>query len=447
MSRAGSVRPLAGWGRYPVAECRVARMSRPTEAPDFIADTPELIARGCGRSYGDSSLNPDLTVVSLGADRLLSLDDETGVLECEAGVRLADLIDVILPRGWFVPVTPGTKFVTIGGMIAADVHGKNHHIHGSFCDHLEWLDLALADGHVVRCSPSENTDLFHATCGGMGLTGIILRSAFRLIAVETAMIRQRTLRARGLDEAMDQLEGSLDWTYSVAWIDCLAQGESLGRSVIFLGEHARLNDLPAAKRHSPLDRPRRRNKRVPVDFPPIALGAATIRLFNFFYYRAPRRAEAIVDLDDYFYPLDALQEWNRIYGRRGFLQYQCVLPLATSRAGMHSLIEAIAAARAGSFLAVLKRTGSESFGYLSFPFPGYTLALDFPVTTENLALLDRLDEIMLAHGGRLYFAKDARARPEVAQQGYPRLDRFRSVRKDRKLNEKFQSLQSKRLEI
>jgi len=444
MSAAGRPARLSGWGRYPVAECRLAHAARPADALTLSAGADSLIARGCGRSYGDSSLNADLTVATGAMDRLIAFDGENGLLTCEAGLCLADLIDILLSRGWLSPVTPGTRFVTVGGMIAADVHGKNHHGAGSFCDHLDWLDLALPDGRVERCSATCNADLFAATCGGMGLTGIILRAAFRMKRVASSRIRQRTIRARNLDAAIDAFEASLAWTYSVAWVDCLASGSALGRSVIFLGEHAEPDDLPADTRSDPFRRPRRKLRKVPLDAPSFALGPLSVRLFNGVYYRAQRPGDGLVDLEPYFYPLDAIGDWNRIYGRRGFVQYQCVLPMETSRSGMARLLEAISAAGAGSFLAVLKRMGSQSFGLLSFPMPGYTLALDFPVSKANFSLLERLDAIVAECGGRLYLAKDARAAAPAFDAGYPRLAEFRDVRRRWDLG-RFSSLQSKRL--
>lgn len=446
MNETGRLTRLSGWGRYPVADCRVVR-PRHTDDLAAFAGEPSLIARGCGRSYGDASLNPALTVETGAANRLLGFDEESGLLTCEAGLTLAEIFRLFLPRGWIVPVTPGTKFVTIGGMIAADVHGKNHHQHGSFCDHVAWIDLALPEGRIVRCGPEEHADLFAAACGGMGLAGLILRAAFRMKRVQTAMMRQQTRRAANLDEAIDLFEASLDWTYSVAWIDCLAKGKALGRSVVFLGEHALPGELRGNRAAAPLEPRRKRGKSVPLDFPSFALGPLSVRLFNGVYYRAHGDGEALVDLDAYYYPLDSIEKWNRIYGKRGFVQYQCVLPLGTSREGVARLLEAISGAGLGSFLAVLKRMGPQSFGLLSFPMEGYTLALDFPASEPALALLDRLDEIVVANGGRIYLAKDARISAAAFAAGYPRLGELRRTRRCWGLDGSFRSLQSERLEI
>jgi FAD/FMN-containing dehydrogenase len=281
----------------------------------------------------------------------------------------------------------------------------------------------------------------------MGLTGVIVRARFRLRRVGSAAVRQRTLRAPTLAHAFALLEESLDWTYSVAWIDCLAQGRDLGRSAILLGEHALAAELPPERRAAPFVRKARRPIRIPIDFPAFALGRTPVRLFNRLYYAAQRPGDAIVDLDPYFYPLDSILEWNRIYGHRGFVQYQCVLPLDASQAGMTALLTAIAAAGQASFLTVLKRMGPQSFGLLSFPMEGYTLALDFPANPQNFALLDRLDAITMAHGGRIYLAKDARMSAVCFAASYPRLDEFRAVRRRYGVDRHFSSLLSRRLDL
>ena len=296
---------LSGWGRYPVLECQVAEPRTAVETAGFVPGAP-AIARGNGRSYGDSSLGPSGTVVTRHVDRMLAFDPDTGRLTCEAGVLLADIIDAFVPRGWFPPVTPGTKWVTVGGMIAADVHGKNHHGAGSFADHILWLDLALGDGTVLRCSRSEHPNLFAATCGGMGLTGVILSASFTLLKVGSAWIAQTTERAPNLGRVFEVFEASQDWTYSVAWVDCLASGADLGRSVVFLGEHATAEQVKG----SPFGRAVRKAKPVPFDLPAIALNRLSVRAFNTLYYRRQQPGRAIVALDPYFYPLDALLEWE-----------------------------------------------------------------------------------------------------------------------------------------
>jgi decaprenylphospho-beta-D-ribofuranose 2-oxidase len=440
--------PLAGWGRYPVVECRFVEPDSAEEVDQYLStQTSPVIARGYGRSYGDSSLSPECTLITRRLDRMLAFDCETGTLTCEGGTLLSDVIDTFLPRGWFAPVTPGTKFVTVGGMIASDVHGKNHHSAGSFCDHVTTFDLATGDGNVLTCSRSEHADLFAATCGGMGLTGVILRATFGLLRVGSSRIEQTIIRAPDLESAMETFERHAQSTYSVAWIDCFASGAKLGRSVVFLGEHAGMDTLPKSERIEPYTRKTRRPKRFPFDLPGFLLNRASVSMFNSFYYRLQRPGTTLVDLGPYFYPLDAIHDWNRMYGARGFVQYQCVLPLCTSRTGLVELLTEIARAGIGSFLAVLKRLGRRSFGYLSFPIEGYTLAMDFPVKPETFELLARLDGIVARHGGRIYLTKDARTSAQVIAAGYPELHAFREVRRRYGLEARFQSIQSRRLEL
>jgi decaprenylphospho-beta-D-ribofuranose 2-oxidase len=434
---------LYGWGRYPRIEGRFLRARGPAEVLDVIRHEDSLIARGNGRAYGDAALNQRATLSMLPSNRLLAFDPDSGVLTSEAGVLLADIIDVFLPKGWFVPVTPGTKFVTLGGMIAADVHGKNHHNAGSVASHVLGLDLALADGEIVHCSPQENQELFAATCGGMGLTGVILSASVRMIPVETTSIRQETRRAGNLAEAMELFEQSQSWTYAAGWFDCLARGGRLGRSLIYLGEHARVAELPAG--HAALRMSPKKTRRVPVDFPGFAINRWSVAAFNELYYRRGKPGTAFVDHNACFYPLDTILASNRIYGRSGFVQYQCVLPKATSQVGITTLLDRITRSGQGSFLAVLKLFGPGNDGMLSFPLEGYTLALDFPASPAVFSLLLELDAIVADHGGRLYLAKDARMGASMLTIGYPRLDAFRAVRRRIDPQGKFSSLLSQRL--
>ena len=423
---------LSGWGRYPAVDCRLERLRRPEDLPGLLPPGATLIARGNGRSYGDAALNPELTLSMLAMNRMRAFDAGTGLLDCEAGVLLTDILETFLPRGWFPPVVPGTRLVTVGGMIAADVHGKNHHRDGTFGAHVESLTLAGADGAIRECGRTENADLFRATLGGMGLTGVILSVRFRLRPVETAFVMAETLAARDLDETMALFEASRDWPYSVAWIDCLARGAGLGRAVVTRGAFIERGALPPHLASNPL-RPAPAGKlRVPADVPSALLNRVSIGLFNALFYRRGRgRARSgarPVHFDRFFFPLDRIEAWNRLYGRRGFVQYQCVLPKGESVAGVAALLERAAASGQGSFLAVLKLFGPAGEGLMSFPMEGYTLALDFPVRSGTAALLDGLDEITHRHGGRVYLAKDARCAPERMREGYPRLGAFKAVR-------------------
>lgn len=429
---------ISGWGRWPRRACALEAPRDPIAAAAAAMRPGAMIARGLGRAYGDAAMNAGRTVTTDRLNRFESFDD--GLLVAEAGASLAEIIDTFLPRGFFPAVTPGTKFVTLGGAVAADVHGKNHHAAGSFGDHVAWLDLAMADG-VRRCSPTENADLFNATLGGMGLTGIVLRAAIRLRPVESGWMRQRTIVAPDLAAAMAAFEENLHVPYSVAWIDCLATGAERGRSLVYLGDHARAADLNGA---SPFDIPRRAARNLPFDAPACTLNRWSVRAFNAAYFRAGARkaSETLVDWDRYFYPLDALHGWNRIYGRRGFAQHQSVLPLATSADGLAAMLDAIAASGLGSFLAVLKRFGKGAPQRpMSFPIEGHTLALDLPATGDAMTLMDRLDEIVVAAGGRIYLAKDARMTQRTFEAGYA--DGLRAFAP--MTGPQFASLQSRRL--
>lgn len=437
---------LAGWGRFP--RCRT-ELAAPRDEPALRAllEAAPLIARGSGRAYGDSAVSPGRTVEMRHFDRMIAFDPRSGQLVAEAGLRLSEVIRTFLPRGWFPAVTPGTKFVTLGGAIAADVHGKNHHRDGSFGAFVDWIDLMGPDGTVRRCARDAHPALFGWSVGGMGLTGVILRAAIRLRPVETGWIRQETRPAPNLDAALAAMEAAQDASYSVAWIDCLARGGDLGRSLLLLGEHAARAELGPREAAAPWGLPRP-SRRVPLDAPPGLLNGLTVRAFNALYWRRGLRAAGtrLVDWDGYFYPLDALLGWNRIYGPGGFAQYQCVIPQAASAQGLRALLKAISEAGHGSFLAVLKRFGPQDSRF-SFPMEGYTLALDFPVSRGTLALMERLDRIVLDHGGRFYLAKDARMSAATLRAADPRAAEFIAFRAEGGLRPCFRSAQSERLEL
>ena len=423
---AGDVK-LSGWGRYPVIDCAVERLREWRDLEGLLEGDGTLIARGNGRAYGDAAMNRALTVSMLGMDRMQAFDATTGLLTCESGVLLGSIMDSFVPRGWMPFVVPGTAHVTVGGMVAADVHGKNHHRDGSFGAHVESLCVLTGQGETVRCSRSENADLFHATVGGMGLTGVIRSATFRMRRVHTGWVCVETLAADDLEEAMALFEASRECAYSVAWIDCMTRGAKLGRSLLYRG--------------MPLDRNVPRDEAVAwsgprftptirVDAPTALLNGATASLFNALYFAAGRRRAGSrpTPLGAFFFPLDRVAAWNRLYGRRGFAQYQCVLPKSESERGLRALLERVAASRSGSFLAVLKLLGDQGMGHLSFPMEGYTLALDVPMRPGTTELLDALDDITHAHGGRVYLAKDAFCRPERLRLGYPSLEGFAAVR-------------------
>ena len=427
---------VSNWGNFPSIESEVTELSNIPDIQEFVKRQESLIARGNGRCYGDSSLSHNIFSTKR-LNRFLDFDVELGALECESGVLLSEILDVIVPRGFFLSVTPGTKFITIGGAIAADVHGKNHHCEGGFADHVVHLDLLAADGSIVRCSAEENSDIFWRTCGGMGLTGIILSAKITLKRIESSYISQVSHKARDIEKVMSLFEESGDHTYSVAWLDCFARKKHLGRSVFRLGEHCRLDDLPQRFRKDPLPRAPKGDLKIPFYLPAFSLNYVSVRAMNFFYYHRQLSEihESIDHFDKYFYPLDGVHDWNRIYGRRGFVQYQFVLPKENSYEGLVKILERIEKSGQGSPLAVLKLFGKQNrHAVMSFPIEGYTLALDFKVNSAVFRLLDELDEIVLQNEGRIYLAKDARMKPDSFHKMYRRLvpsGTFRSEQSER----------------
>ncbi|MEM7491095.1 MAG: FAD-binding oxidoreductase [Pseudomonadota bacterium] len=421
---------LSGWGRYPRVSGPLGHVADMAAAAEATSRMRGGVARGLGRSYGDAAIGRETTLAATGLDRMRSFDPVTGLLHVEAGVSLAEIIATFLPRGYFPPVVPGTRFVTVGGMIASDVHGKNQHNDGTFGDHVEWLALARPDGTRLRCSPGENPDLFRATIGGMGLTGVILEAAFRLKPVESGWIRQTTHVARNLSEAIALLRKTGGATYTVAWIDVLARGAALGRSLILEGEHAPADALSPRQDRFPAGGSGRLG--VPIDMPGWLLNKRSVAAFNALYYRRgvrAARAPALVPWDAYFFPLDGILNWNRIYGARGFVQHQCVIPDAAAEAVLSDILDRLSARGEGSFLAVLKRLAPAS-GLMSFPMEGMTLALDLPVSEHRLSLLAEIDALVAGAGGRIYLAKDACQSRETLHAGYPDIDRFREIRRE-----------------
>ncbi len=446
---------LEGWGRHPVVRGRLVAPPTPEVAAALVrASAAPLAPRGAGRAYGDAALPlpQGLALSTRRLDRFVAVDEAAPALTAEAGVLLHDIETALLPRGLFPPVVPGTRFVTLGGMIAADVHGKNHHAPGggSLSAHLDWVEIADGAGRLRRLAPADPG--FAETCGGMGLTGLILRARLRLRRVETGWLRQETVPAATLDAAMDALDASRGWTHTSAWIDCLASGPRLGRALVYRAEDASLADLAPRQREDRWAlKPAARRVGPPPDlFPGAALNRLSVRAFNALHLRAglraARRGPALVDWPACFHPLDAILGWNRIYGRRGFVQFQCALPRATARAGLRALLTATSEAGQGSFLAVLKALGPArpEPTTLSFPLDGWTLALDFPAAPRALALVDRLHSIARGHGGRLYLAKDARLSAQDFAATEPRAPAFRAAPAR---DAAFATLQSQRLSL
>lgn len=421
---------LTGWGRTSPSRARVVRPSDITDITVAVSQRSSrgVLARGLGRSYGDAAQSGGATVIDMTSVNGFTLDAASATVRADGGASLDAILRAIVPQGFFVPVSPGTRMVTVGGAIAADIHGKNHHVSGSFGAHVRSLDLLTADGRLLTLTPETTPEEFWATVGGMGLTGIILSATFDVIPVETSLISVDTERGTDLDDVMARmLARDSDYRYTVAWIDSVA---SSGRGVITRGDHARADQLPMSKQA----RMRDYDPAVRITAPPLIpsglLNTLTVRAFNEAWFRKHpvQRMGELQSIAAFFHPLDGVQEWNRVYGPRGFLQYQFVVPDAGADVVRTSL-EKLARVGAPSFLTVLKRFGPGNPAPLSFPMPGWTLAADVPARVDGLdRVLDELDELVVQAGGRLYFAKDSRQSPEMVRRTYPRLAEWQAVR-------------------
>ena len=410
------------WGRYPTLDSDLIPLYWTTDFPPRVLPATKILPVGAGRSYGDVCLLDHGTLFpTRGMDKLLHFDPETGVLRCEAGVTLAEILDFAVPRGFFLPVTPGTKYVTVGGAIANDIHGKNHHVAGTFGCHVLRLELVRSDGSRFICSPTQNADWFAATVGGLGLTGLISWSEVQLRPIVSRKIQYQGIKFNGIDEFVALSQASTEVEYTVAWIDCVARGKNFARGIYMQGDHSSVPETAMPTKAPWLS--------VPIDFPEIALNRLSVGVFNTLYYNKQftKRKTGIVDYEPFFYPLDSILHWNKIYGRSGLLQFQCVIPWEDGpQEGIVRILKAITGSGLASFLAVIKVFGDiPSPGMLSFPKPGITLALDFPIREEvSFDLLDRLANITLEHGGRLYPAKDARMTAAQYQAFYPQWQEF-----------------------
>jgi len=424
---------LSGWGRYPRSPAKVFAVHGLPDARLAWERRSglSLLGRGAGKAYGDAALNRgNLCLDFTPAARLLAFDARRGRLHAEAGATLEQILDVIIPRGFFLPVTPGTKYPTLGGAVACDVHGKSRH---SLSHYLERLHLLLADGSVVACSPRERPELFWATVGGMGLTGLILSAELKLLPIESSQIVYEGVKARNLEEIFQLFEEDSEYPLAVAWIDCLARGRSLGRSIMMRGRFARRAEAVASGRgRNPLAIAHRPKLSVPFPFPGWSLNPWSVTAFNAFIYgKHPRRLHTLMDYEHFFYPLDSILRWNLIYGPAGLVQYQFLIPAAHGFEGVKNLLEAIVQSGKASFLAVLKKFGPEveTRGMLSFPAPGYFLALDFPVAGGGIfPYLDRWDRQVVQYGGRIYLAKDACVKRGLFREMYPRLQEWLRVK-------------------
>ncbi len=432
---------LSGWGNYPKSQ---SYLIRPESVKKIEFSQDNVIPRGLGRSYGDASLNTKNDVLlTERLNRFLSFDEKKGVLKAESGITLSEILEVFVPRGWFLPVTPGTKYVSLGGCVACDVHGKNHHVDGTFVNYVNEIELILADRSHKICSKYKEEKLFTATAGGMGLTGIITEISVQLILIETPYMVVSHYPTRNLDETLEILnDKDKDDKYSVAWIDCLASGKNFGRSIVMNAHHASLSEMGTKRELT-----KRKKWNLPFHFPSMILNYWTVTAFNMLYYYLQRRTNRpfFVDYDRYFYPLDAVENWNRLYGKRGFVQYQFVVP---TEKGLRNILQAFIDNKIPSFLAVLKRFGPQRSGLLSFPQQGYTLALDIPIYGDDLfSFLDRMDDKVVTYGGCVYLAKDARLKPEIFRQMYPDFKKWLEIKAQFDPNFKFSSDLSKRLQM
>jgi FAD/FMN-containing dehydrogenase len=404
------------WGRYPRVRQQLVPLNWADEFPRRLPAGVSSLPAGMARSYGDVGLNDgNALLVTTAVNRILGWDGATGRIRCEAGLTLADLIEFCVPLGWFPPVVPGTKFVTIGGAIANDIHGKNHHVAGNFGNHVTTFELIRSDGTRAVCSPTQNADMFRATIGGMGLTGLIAWAEIQLRPIQSPNIAYAGTKFHGLDEFLAISKASKA-EYTVAWLDTVSKGRNWARGIFMEGDHSTAE--------APLRTGKTARLPFPVDLPDIALNATTVGLFNFAFYNKQlgKRVNTLVHYDPFFFPLDAVHNWNRMYGKAGFLQFQCVVDAEA----MPAIIKVVSDAGLSSFLAVLKVFGDvPSRGLMSFPKPGWTLALDFPIRGDRtFKLFDRLAQMTLEAGGRLYPAKDARMTPEQFQAFYPQWKEF-----------------------
>lgn len=428
---------LAGWGRQfqPGRELLTEDLER----------APRVLFRGLGRSYGDSALPPagsPVVVTTTRANRIIDFDESTGVLRAEAGLSLKEINRTFLPRGWFLPVTPGTQFVTLGGAVAADVHGKNHHVDGCFGHHVTRLKMHVADGRVLECGPDQERELFLATVAGMGLTGQILEVEFPLRRVPTPWIWQETERVPDIDTYVQKLaEAAHGWPMTMGWIDCLSRGKNLGRGIVMKGRWAQAHEAPT---QFPAEPP---NLRFPIEAPELLLSSLSVKAFNvaFYWKHLAKKREGLVSPWTFFYPLDFVKDWNLMYGRRGFTQYQCVLPREAGPEAARRFLEVLTSRGGASFLCVIKDCGPESPAFLSFPKPGISIALDIAVRDGTQQLVDALNEHVIKEGGRIYLAKDSYTRPEHFRAMEPRLEKFLDVRLRWDPNLTFRSAQSVRL--
>ena len=423
---------LEGWGRYPVEEARCFRPERMHQVEEICTKSHNIIARGYGRSFNDAALNKNQDVLlNERLNRLLSFDRPTGILECEGGVLLAEIIEFALPKGYFLSVTPSTKYVSVGGAIACDVHGRNHQREGSFASCVDSFELLCANGRVIKCSRSTNSDIFWATVGGMGLTGIIIRVNLHLMPVETGYLNVSYNKCNDLDSLLETFseQGDEQQQYQVAWIDSVANGKNLGRSIAMHSLHARYVELNEKRQRTPLRPQRKKQHSIPLDMPSFSINSLSVRCFNALYYWKHSNSTRVISYNNFFYPLDRLKNWNVIYGKRGIIRFQCVFPWSIAPVGIKEWLEALQENGHLTSLVTLKAFGAENHSPLSFARSGLSLSVDIPYNKDVLAILQHIHEMLIQRGGRVYFAKDTNLDTKHLELMYPNIEKFYEVKR------------------
>ena len=440
------VKTLSGWGNYPKAESKTALPKNLHVLDRDFTKGKKYIARGLGRSYGDQAINKDEYVIDLHKiNKIISFDAETGVLHCQAGTSLKEIIEVFAPRGWFPMICPGTKYVTIGGAIANDIHGKAHHIDGSYVNSVEEMEILLADGRTVTANRKLNEDLFRASFGGLGLLGIILNAKIRLKRIETTFFKQKAVVFSNIDDLLEGFEKyDAAYDYSVAWVDSLATGRKLGKSVLTMGNAAVIEDLSKSQQKNPLLVTGDPKLTLPVFLPNFSLNPVSVKMLNKVIEFSQSKAASVIHYEKFFFPLDAINNWNRGYGKRGFIQYQFVIPLENGVANIRKILNEIAKSGCTPFLNVLKKFG-KGHGYLSFPMEGYTFAIDFPMTRSLPSFVNKLDQMVIDFGGRIYLGKDAMLDRDKFQKMYPDYGNWLSIKKKYDPDNVFSSNLSRRI--
>jgi decaprenylphospho-beta-D-ribofuranose 2-oxidase len=439
---------ISGWGNYPIIACDLYKVKHPEQLKTKVDLCSKITARGLGRSYGDQAISSTALVTMLPSmDKILAFDEQTGILDCQAGLSLKQIITIFAPRGWFPMINPGTKYVTIGGAIANDIHGKAHHVDGSFINCVESFDILLANNELRTCSRIENQELFFANFGGLGLLGIIVRVKIKLKKIETTYFKQTAINCKNIDEMLDAFDQyDKQYDYSVAWVNTMAKGKNSGKGVLTLGNQAKLEDLPLKLKNNPLHVIPEPKLTVPFYLPNFSLNAVTVKILNKVIAYVQAKSTSVVHYEKFFFPLDAILNWNRGYGKRGFIQYQFVIPLEDGRKNIKKLLTAVSESGCTPFLNVLKKFGNGQ-QYLSFPKPGYTFAIDFPVTKKLAGFVTKLDQMVLDCGGRIYLGKDAMLTANMFRKMYPDYQQWLAIKKKYDPHNKFTSALAQRLEL